>query len=71
MLLYYILSGGQHPFGKGWKCEYNIHEGKYSLEHVEDLVARDLIEWMIDGEPTKRPTVEECLAHPFFWPNDR
>ncbi|KAK2863215.1 hypothetical protein Q5P01_002748 [Channa striata] len=68
MLVYYILSGGQHPFGdKVFICEYNIHGGIYSLDHVQDVVAKDLIEWMINEDPTKRPKVEECLSHPFFW----
>ncbi|XP_041842557.1 uncharacterized protein LOC121640764 isoform X2 [Melanotaenia boesemani] len=68
MLIYYILSGGHHPFGKFFECEFNIYKGRYSLDHVEDVVAKDLIEWMINKEPKKRPKVEECLSHPFFWP---
>ncbi|KAM8747150.1 uncharacterized protein AB9X84_015272 isoform 2-T2 [Acanthopagrus schlegelii] len=72
MLIYYILSGGHHPFGdKAHKCEYNIDEGLYTLDHVEDVVAKDLIEWMISKEPENRPTVEECLSHPFFWKPER
>ncbi|XP_037615225.1 uncharacterized protein LOC119481960 isoform X4 [Sebastes umbrosus] len=72
MLSYYILSGGHHPFGdKSYKCESNIHEGKYSLDHVQDVVAKDLIEWMINEEPKNRPKVEECLSHPFFWTSER
>ena len=72
MLIYYILSGGHHPFGdKLHKCEYNIDEGLYALDHVEDVVAKDLIELMIHKEPKNRPTVEECLSHPFFWKPDR
>ncbi|XP_040886646.1 serine/threonine-protein kinase/endoribonuclease IRE1 isoform X2 [Toxotes jaculatrix] len=71
MLLYYILSGGHHPFGKPYECEYNIHEGKYTLDHVQDVVAKDLIEWMIDEEPKSRPKVEECLSHPFLWDSER
>ncbi|XP_046872265.1 sensor for unfolded proteins in the ER ire1-like isoform X2 [Hypomesus transpacificus] len=71
MLIYYILSGGHHPFGDGFHCEYNIYEGKYNLEHVDDRVAKDLIEWMINKEPKQRPTVEEALAHPFFWDEDK
>uniref|UniRef100_A0AAX7TRT9 Uncharacterized protein n=1 Tax=Astatotilapia calliptera TaxID=8154 RepID=A0AAX7TRT9_ASTCA len=67
MLIYYILSGGNHPFGKSFKCESNIYDGKYSLDHVQDVVAKDLIEWMINKEPKDRPKVEECLNHPFFW----
>ncbi|XP_056298256.1 uncharacterized protein LOC130211504 [Pseudoliparis swirei] len=68
MLSYYILSGGHHPFGdQSFKVESNIYEGLYTLGHVQDVVAKDLIEWMIDKEPKNRPQVEECLSHPFFW----
>ncbi|XP_050958990.1 uncharacterized protein LOC127160394 [Labeo rohita] len=71
MLVYYILSGGHHPFGKGPRCEVNILEGRYSLEHLDDDVAEDLVEWMINENEKKRPTVEQTLAHPFFWTDDR
>ncbi|XP_037615224.1 uncharacterized protein LOC119481960 isoform X3 [Sebastes umbrosus] len=71
MLIYYILSGGHHPFGNSFECEYNIHKGRYSLDHVQDVVAKDLIEWMINEEPKNRPKVEECLSHPFFWTSER
>ncbi|KAK7938490.1 hypothetical protein WMY93_001816 [Mugilogobius chulae] len=55
MLIYYILSSGHHPFGDRYRCEGNILDGKYSLDHVEDEVAKDLIEWMISDEPRNRP----------------
>ncbi|XP_051571123.1 uncharacterized protein LOC127450796 [Myxocyprinus asiaticus] len=71
MLVYYILSRGHHPFGKGLFCEVNILQGKYSLEHLDDDVAKDLVEWMINENPKDRPTVEQTLAHPFFWTDDR
>ncbi|KAJ0006574.1 hypothetical protein NQD34_013847 [Periophthalmus magnuspinnatus] len=71
MLIYYILSGGHHPFGNRFLCEANILCGKYNLEHVDDQVAKDLIEWMINEEPRNRPNVEECLSHPFFWNNHK
>ncbi|XP_041634841.1 uncharacterized protein LOC121504224 [Cheilinus undulatus] len=68
MLIYYILSRGHHPFGDRIRqCENNIEAGRYTLSHVEDVVAKDLIERMINEEPGARPTVEECLSHPFFW----
>ncbi|XP_005754830.1 serine/threonine-protein kinase ppk4-like, partial [Pundamilia nyererei] len=71
MLIYYILSGGHHPFGDiSFKCESNIYYGKYSLDHVQDVVAKDLIECMINKEPKDRPKVEECLNHPFFWTSE-
>ncbi|KAF7664786.1 hypothetical protein LDENG_00165810 [Lucifuga dentata] len=72
MLIYYIFSGGHHPFGDiACECEYNIYKGIYSLDHIQDVVAKDLIEWMINKEPNQRPKVEECLNHPFFWTNKR
>lgn len=72
MLIYYILSGGHHPFGdKSFECESNIYHGRYNLDHVQDVEARDLIEWMINDKPKDRPKVEECLSHPFFWTSER
>ncbi|XP_035004760.2 sensor for unfolded proteins in the ER ire1 isoform X4 [Hippoglossus stenolepis] len=68
MLIYFILSGGHHPFGgERYKLMSNIKKGKYKLDHIQDVVAKDLIEKMIDKEPQNRPRVEECLSHPFFW----
>ncbi|CAL8376541.1 unnamed protein product [Gadus morhua 'NCC'] len=67
MLTYYILSGGHHPFGKGCRCDTNILDGLYSLEHVQDSITEDLVKWMINKNPKERPTVQQCLAHPFFW----
>ncbi|XP_035375841.1 probable serine/threonine-protein kinase irlA isoform X1 [Electrophorus electricus] len=71
MLVYYILSRGHHPFGKGVFCESNIFRGIYSLEHLDDEVEKDLVEWMISDDPSKRPRVEEALVHPFFWTDDK
>ncbi|XP_030578615.1 serine/threonine-protein kinase/endoribonuclease IRE1a-like isoform X2 [Archocentrus centrarchus] len=72
MVVYYILSGGHHPFGEIiCKRDSNIYDGKYSLDHVPDVVAKDLIEWMINNEPKDRPKVEECLSHPFFWTSEK
>ncbi|XP_034085226.1 serine/threonine-protein kinase/endoribonuclease IRE1-like isoform X2 [Gymnodraco acuticeps] len=72
MLIYYILSGRHHPFGEeSFEFEYNIVKGIYTLDHVQDVLAKDLIKWMIDAEPEKRPKVEECLNHAFLWKHSR
>ncbi|XP_042575590.1 sensor for unfolded proteins in the ER ire1-like isoform X3 [Cyprinus carpio] len=71
MLTYYILSDGKHPFGDGIHCVVNISEGKYSLEDIKDIAAKDLIEWMINKEPDKRPTIDRVLNHPYFWDDKR
>lgn len=34
---------------------------------AEDIVARDLIEQMINMDPQKRPSASCVLKHPFFW----
>lgn len=60
MLMYYVLTSGHHPSGED-----------YALDHVQDMVARDLIECMINEYAKKRLTVEECLHHPFIWPTER
>ncbi|XP_060937246.1 serine/threonine-protein kinase/endoribonuclease IRE1-like [Limanda limanda] len=68
MMTYFILSGGHHPFGEeSSMLTSNIREGEYTLDHVKDAVAKDLIKRMLEKEPQTRPTVEECLNHPFFW----
>nr|XP_029507245.1 serine/threonine-protein kinase/endoribonuclease ire-1-like isoform X1 [Oncorhynchus nerka] len=75
MLVYYVLSGGHHPFegplGDELEQNRNIIKGTYTLEHVADEVAKDLIEWMINEDPAGRPTVEETLNHPLFWKPQR
>ncbi len=71
MLSYYILSDGKHPFGDGIHREVNISEGKYSLGDIQDIAAKDLIEWMINKEQDKRPTIDKVLNHPYFWDDKR
>ncbi|OXB64849.1 hypothetical protein ASZ78_006587 [Callipepla squamata] len=71
-VFYYVVSEGSHPFGKSLQRQANILLGAYSLESLdagrhEDVVARDLIEQMINMDPQKRPSASCVLQHPFFW----
>ncbi|NXJ44854.1 ERN1 endoribonuclease, partial [Spizaetus tyrannus] len=71
-VFYYVVSEGSHPFGKSLQRQANILLGAYSLESLnagrhEDIVARDLIEQMINMDPQKRPSASCVLKHPFFW----
>ncbi|XP_006017458.1 serine/threonine-protein kinase/endoribonuclease IRE1 isoform X1 [Alligator sinensis] len=71
-VFYYVISEGSHPFGKSLQRQANILLGVYSLdsfspEKHEDLVARDLIEQMINMDPQKRPSASCVLKHPLFW----
>uniref|UniRef100_A0A8C3M0T5 Serine/threonine-protein kinase/endoribonuclease IRE1 n=1 Tax=Chrysolophus pictus TaxID=9089 RepID=A0A8C3M0T5_CHRPC len=70
-VFYYVVSEGSHPFGKSLQRQANILLGAYSLEFLDagrhDIVARDLIEQMINMDPQKRPSASCVLKHPFFW----
>nr|XP_046227731.1 serine/threonine-protein kinase/endoribonuclease IRE1 isoform X1 [Scatophagus argus] len=71
-VFYFVISRGQHPFGDALRRQVNILSGEYSLSHFiedthDDVIARDLIEQMIDAEAESRPSTACVLKHPFFW----
>ncbi|XP_055014000.1 LOW QUALITY PROTEIN: serine/threonine-protein kinase/endoribonuclease IRE1 [Boleophthalmus pectinirostris] len=71
-VFYYLVSGGQHPFGDALRRQVNILSGEYALVHFkeemnQDVIARDLIEQMISPDPEARPSTACVLKHPFFW----
>lgn len=58
-VFYYVLSGGDHPFGNRFGREHNILNGAYNLEKLdamgEDGVeAKDLVERMLSNNPKSR-----------------
>jgi len=65
-LLYYISTGGEHPFGDYKIREHHISLGKFKLK-TPDLIFQHLIKSMIDLDPEKRLIAKEVLFHPFFW----
>ncbi|KAI5477213.1 serine/threonine-protein kinase/endoribonuclease IRE1 [Pseudohyphozyma bogoriensis] len=71
-IFYYVLTGGEHPFGGRYEREMNILRGKISLEQLdglgeEALEVQDLITRMVASDPRERPSAEAVLLHPFFW----
>ncbi|NXX81119.1 ERN1 endoribonuclease, partial [Urocolius indicus] len=75
-IFYYVLSGGQHPFGDSLRRQANILSGSYQLSCLQEeahdkLVARELIAAMISPEPQQRPSAPMVLAHPFFWSQEK
>jgi len=68
----YILLSGIHPFQIEDEDQMlaNIQAGKWKwLGRNWDKVSdegKDLITKMLDPNPKSRPTVKECLAHPWF-----
>ncbi|KNE54615.1 IRE protein kinase [Allomyces macrogynus ATCC 38327] len=78
-LFYYVLTGGEHPFGDRYSREINILRGQASLDRLDPetsvvpdaALARDMISRMIAHEPSDRPSTAELLVHPYFWPAAR
>ncbi|TPX33578.1 hypothetical protein SmJEL517_g03560 [Synchytrium microbalum] len=71
-VFYYVLSNGEHPFGDRYSREVNVLRGLYSLDALDGLgeegvIARDLVERMIQRDSSKRPDAAEVLTHPYFW----
>ncbi|KAK4052377.1 bifunctional endoribonuclease/protein kinase ire1 [Microbotryomycetes sp. JL201] len=71
-IFYYVLTGGEHPFGGRYEREMNILQGKFSLESLDGLgeeaiEVQHLISRMVANDPRERPTAEAVLLHPFFW----
>ncbi|NWT02883.1 ERN1 endoribonuclease, partial [Mionectes macconnelli] len=75
-VFYYVVSGGQHPFGDSLRRQANILAGSYQLSCLQEeahdkLVARELIAAMISPEPQHRPSAPVVLVHPFFWSQEK
>uniref|UniRef100_A0A8C5T7T7 non-specific serine/threonine protein kinase n=1 Tax=Malurus cyaneus samueli TaxID=2593467 RepID=A0A8C5T7T7_9PASS len=75
-VFYYVVSGGQHPFGDSLRRQANILAGSYQLSCLQEeahdkLVARELIVAMISSEPQRRPSAPVVLLHPFFWSQEK
>uniref|UniRef100_A0A2C9LVA5 Protein kinase domain-containing protein n=1 Tax=Biomphalaria glabrata TaxID=6526 RepID=A0A2C9LVA5_BIOGL len=61
MLLYFILTGGQHPFGASpLEVEVNLARNSSQMQHISEE-ANDLVSGMLFPDPSARPTIEHCL----------
>ncbi|XP_039767215.1 serine/threonine-protein kinase/endoribonuclease IRE2 [Ornithorhynchus anatinus] len=71
-VFYYVLSGGEHPFGDSLHRQANILAAAHQLTYLESqthdkMVARELVGAMLSARPPLRPSAHRVLAHPFFW----
>ncbi|KAB5588723.1 Serine/Threonine-kinase/endoribonuclease Ire1 [Ceratobasidium theobromae] len=71
-LFFYVLSGGDHPYGDRFERDVNILRNEKRLGWLERLgeegmEAMNLIGKMLSPDPKKRPDTTSCLMHPFFW----
>ena len=71
MLTYYIMTGGQHPYGdNAFDIEMNIARGWPRLQSIS-AEADDLIMQMLTFDPKERPSAASLLQHPYFWTADK
>lgn len=67
-LMYYTLTGGEHPFGARMQRDSNVVARKFDLSALDQFPeAQALIRACIDDDPSKRPSTKEILAHPMWW----
>lgn len=65
-LFYFVLSGGQHPFGDSSRRQL-MSNNLFQLKACKEIHSRKLIERMIHFKPDKRPRIQEICDHPMFW----
>ena len=67
MVLFYIVTKGEHPFGSEVYRASNLVNGNpVGLSCIEDEAVKDLIEWMLSHNPEERPSAEEASKHPYL-----
>ena len=67
MVAFYILTKGEHPFGKEPDRHRNLLDGNpVYMDKLEDPAAKDLISWMLSCDPKIRPSAKEALKHPYL-----
>ncbi len=74
MTMYFALSKGQHPFSysktHGNWPEMNIKDPGIvptRLTNLSNYTEMDLLDWMMQKNPQKRPSIQQVLLHPMFW----
>ena len=72
MVVFYIVTKGEHPFGEEPDRQRNILDGNpVYLDNLEDPSVKDLISLMLNHDPNDRPTAEEALKHPYLQPMEK
>uniref|UniRef100_H2ZLS5 Protein kinase domain-containing protein n=1 Tax=Ciona savignyi TaxID=51511 RepID=H2ZLS5_CIOSA len=75
MVMFYVLSGGCHPFGDPNTvpsvCISNIVRGAFNLKMLHDPYPHHLIKSIIQKDADHRLKMDELLAHPYFWSDQR
>lgn len=63
MMIYFILTGGTHPYGSNLIVILkNLETGLLNLPKIYDLLFLDLVKWMIMYDPNERPQINQVLS---------
>jgi len=67
-VLFYCMTGGEHPYGVHYERDGNIMLARPRLRSLGRLpVALNMIRIMISVDPSQRPSSAGVAAHPFWW----
>ncbi len=70
LIFYFGLTGGEHPFSSyegGILRNIQEKDARPKLLLNQWALADHLLQWMMQKDPQKRPTVLQVNKHPFFW----
>lgn len=71
MLLYYILTGGKHPYGENnLAIHVSIQQNWPDIKYVGGEV-NDLLSNMMCTSQDTRPGIGDLLKHPYFWADEK
>ena len=67
-VLFYVMTGGEHPYGVHYERDGNIMLARPKLNPLGRMpLALNMIRVMISADPSQRPTSAAVAAHPFWW----
>ncbi|KAL3860824.1 hypothetical protein ACJMK2_010889 [Sinanodonta woodiana] len=71
MLIYYILTGGKHPYGSTpYDIQINLGRKICQLFYINEE-ANHMLSAMLPPSPFDRPSVSEVFKHPYFWADEK
>jgi len=67
-VLFYCMTGGEHPYGVHYERDGNIMLARPRLRSLGRMpLALNMIRIMISVDPSQRPSSAAVAAHPFWW----